>query len=280
MRDIGIMQGRLVPRYKGRYQAFPRGYWEAELDIARELGLASIEFILDFEDAEANPLISDEGHRQIAAAVERTGVKVRSICADYFMAAPFHSERKLPSEAMLQRLVRAAAVLGVKDVVIPCVDQSSLKSAADQRQLCASLETVLPLAESSGVNLALETDLPPARFVELLHSVASPNVTVNYDIGNSASLGYDPAEELEAYGARITDLHVKDRILGGASVKLGSGNARFEIVFALLAQLKYGGTIVMQASRAERYLDDLAGVAAQLAFARGYVDRHLSGNAP
>lgn len=279
MRDIGIMQGRLVPRYKGRYQAFPRGYWQAEFDIARELGLASIEFILDYEDADANPLLSETGRALITESIARSGVKVRSICADYFMAAPFHSEHQPQSEAMLARLVDAAAAIGVKDVVIPCVDASSLKSADDEQRLCRSLATALPLAEAHGINFALETDLPPARFRSLLAATGARAVTVNYDIGNSASLGFDPGEELEAYGDRITDLHVKDRVRGGSSVLLGTGNAQLERVFGLLAKLGYRGTIIMQASRAEPYVDDLQRVTEQLRTTRALVARHLDGGA-
>ena len=32
--QFGLMQGRLLPRYKNRYQAFPVGYWEAEFYMA------------------------------------------------------------------------------------------------------------------------------------------------------------------------------------------------------------------------------------------------------
>ena len=53
---IGIMQGRLLPKYQNRYQAHPIGYWKKEFLIASELGLDSIEFILDYNDSEKNPL--------------------------------------------------------------------------------------------------------------------------------------------------------------------------------------------------------------------------------
>ena len=33
------MQGRLLPKYKGRYQAHPVGYWQNEFDIAASLNL-------------------------------------------------------------------------------------------------------------------------------------------------------------------------------------------------------------------------------------------------
>ena len=34
MNGIGIMQGRLLPKYKERYQAHPVGYWDEEFSIA------------------------------------------------------------------------------------------------------------------------------------------------------------------------------------------------------------------------------------------------------
>ena len=49
---FGIMQGRLLPKYHGRYQAHPVGYWKDEFPIASQLGLDSIEFILDYNDVE------------------------------------------------------------------------------------------------------------------------------------------------------------------------------------------------------------------------------------
>ena len=36
---IGVMQGRLLPKYQGRYQAHPVGYWQDEFIVAKEVGL-------------------------------------------------------------------------------------------------------------------------------------------------------------------------------------------------------------------------------------------------
>ena len=89
---LGVMQGRLLPKYRGNYQAFPVGYWTDEFFIAKKLGLDLIEFILDHNDAELNPLLRDGGIEQIKSLMQKTGVSVekRSICADYFMQAPLH----------------------------------------------------------------------------------------------------------------------------------------------------------------------------------------------
>ena len=62
---IGVMQGRLLPKYQGRYQAHPVGYWQDEFPKAAELGLDCIEFILDYKDAGRNPLMVPEGRKEI-----------------------------------------------------------------------------------------------------------------------------------------------------------------------------------------------------------------------
>ena len=73
--DIGVMQGRLLPKYKGRYQAHPLGYWQDEFYIAKDLGLDCIEFILDYENAELNPLIKEGGIDEIINVTKQPGVE-------------------------------------------------------------------------------------------------------------------------------------------------------------------------------------------------------------
>lgn len=246
------MQGRLLPKYKGRYQAHPKGYWRDEFPLAARCGLGLIEFILDFEDAGENPLLCAGGIEEIKAASADSGVGVRSICADYFMQAPLHSddpEVAGTSVKILERLIAAAAGLGVTDIVIPCVDQSSLRDNGAEARLLRALQAVAPKAEASAVNLALETDLAPRPFARLLEQAQSPRVTVNYDIGNSAALGYAPVEEFEAYGDRISDIHIKDRVRGGGPVMLGQGDADIPKVFGLMAARDFGGPLIMQAFR-------------------------------
>lgn len=250
--EIGIMQGRLLPKLNGRYQAHPLGYWQDEFALAADAGLKYIEFILDFNDFEQNPLMSEAGIAQITEQIQQTGVGVRSVCADYFMEAPLHaasSEVAEKSIAVLERLILNAAKLGVSDIVIPCVDQSSLKQADERDRLVKNLEKPLVLATQQGINLAMETDLNPVDFVSLLNQFNHERVTVNYDTGNSAALGYSIQEEFEAYGDRISDIHIKDRVLGGGSVILGNGNTNFELFFQLLSKLHFSGPIVMQVYR-------------------------------
>jgi L-ribulose-5-phosphate 3-epimerase len=266
------MQGRLLPKYQGRYQAHPVGYWEQEFELAQGIGLDCIEFILDFSDAEKNPLLKKGGVDKILSVTDKTGVSVKTVCADFFMEAPLHSEDKGVSERsqeVMERLLGNVAELGVTDVVVPCVDKSSLVSQQAINRFVKQLTPCVQVAEKKGINLSLETDLPPRAFLELLNLFDSEHVTVNYDIGNSAALGYNPVEELEAYGNRITDVHIKDRELSAGSVTLGEGVADFDMVFSKLSELNYQGPFIMQAYRDE---DGLAIFKKQLNWIKKYLN--------
>ena len=142
-----------------------------------------------------------------------------------------------------------AQIIGVTDIVIPCVDQSSLCDQEAANRFVENLTPMVKIAEKYGINLSLETDLAPQSFVELLDRFNSSRVTVNCDIGNSAALGFDSNEELSTYGYRITDVHIKDRMLAGESVTLGEGNADFSKFFDKLKEFNYQGPFIMQTYR-------------------------------
>jgi len=251
-KKIGIMQGRLLPKYQGRYQAHPVGYWKDEFSIASKLGLDSIEFILDYNDVEENPLLTTNGLEDISKIEKLSGVKVRSICADYFMEAPIHSNDTVIVDSsinILNRLIRNASLMNVKDIVVPCVDQSSLKNEKYKKNFINNIKTVVSIAEDVNINISIESDLAPIPLANMIDSIGSKNVTVNYDIGNSAALGYNPVEEFRAYGDKISDLHIKDRLFGHGPVFLGKGNAAILKVFELLSKNDYQGLIIFQAFR-------------------------------
>jgi len=249
---LGVMQGRLVPKYQGRYQAFPIGYWQDEFIVAQECDLDLIELILDFNDADENPLLKEGGIDEIKSIIKKTGVSTQTICADYFMEAPLHSADDVTvqeSRKVMLDLLDNAKSLGVTDIVIPCVDQSTLDGQEAADRFVENLTPMVKIAEKYGINLSLETDLAPQPFVELLDRFNSSRVTVNYDIGNSAALGFDSDEELATYGDRITDIHIKDRMLAGGPVTLGEGNADFAKFFGKLEEFDYKGPFIMQAYR-------------------------------
>ena len=254
MNTIGIMQGRLSPPIGGRIQSFPVDTWCDEFSLAREAGLDCIEWIYEAETEAVNPLRTDAGVAEIRRLMEDSGVAMWSVCADYYMAERLITSDGTPQEAgvaHLTWLVGRACLLGVRYIVLPFVDESSLRSSKEVGGLLVVLESIMPAAEQSGVELHLETDLKPTDLVAVLEPVSHPLARANYDIGNSASLGRDPVEELTLIGPWLGSVHVKDRVLGGGTVPLGTGSADFATCFHLICAADFRGPFILQAAREE-----------------------------
>jgi L-ribulose-5-phosphate 3-epimerase len=252
MSTLGIMQGRLLPPEPERFQAFPRNLWANEFGFAKQVPLSYIEWIYDLYGADVNPLLGDSA--KIKSVIRTTGVEARALCADYFMDRPFLRCSKsdcAERESLLHRLLRAACGLGIRRVVLPFVDASRIETREDCSIVAAIVNRALPIAMETGVELHLETGLGPTDFVCLLDQIPSTMVKVNYDSGNSSSLGFNPIEEFVAYGERIGSVHIKDRVLGAGTVPLGTGDTDFRSVFAGMKKCGYQGDITLQVARAQ-----------------------------
>lgn len=250
MIPIGIMQGRLSPPTDGRIQSFPVETWTDEFVAAQVAGLACIEWIFEAGTDRQNPLATDDGIAAILEAAERTDVDVVSLCADYYMQHRLVEAGKPRHGRVehLQWLIGRAAAAGIRWIVLPFVDISSLNLPEDEAALRAVLEAALPAAERVGVELHLETDSSPPVLAELLDDFAHPLLRANYDTGNSVSLGHG-SEVAATLGSRIGSVHIKDRVVGGGTVALGEGGVDFAAVFRLLSESHYARPFVLQAAR-------------------------------
>ena len=273
MREIGIMQGRLLPPVNGEIQAFPGKRWREEFAIARECGLGLIEWIFEGDEWKSNPIISNP--LEIRQETEKHGTGVVSLIADFFMDFPLIRASMIEqSERMviLSDMIDNANGVGIKFINIPFVDNSEIKTEDEAKQVADLISQVVPKVESYDMQVGLETSLDPERFSQLLKLIDHPRVGVNYDIGNSASLEYDPQKEMEAYGRAIATLHVKDRVMGGGTVPLGDGNADFATVFSCLGKMGYDGPVVLQAARDG---DEVAVAKRYVKFVQDYLEKYL-----
>ena len=246
------MQGRLSPPSGGRFQSFPRERWVDEFPLAATAGLDSIEWIYDRYGADVNPLTTDAGIARMAALSQQHGIAVRSVCADWFMDFPLvrasASEREFRLAALTSLLDRCG-IARIQRMVIPFVDISKIETERDGDNVADALAIIWPAAERNEVEIHLETSLPPKRFRDLLARCDHPLLRVNYDSGNSASLGYDTREEFAAYGEWIGSVHVKDRVMGGGTVPLGQGDADLDALFDCMQSTGYDGDIILQVAR-------------------------------
>jgi hexulose-6-phosphate isomerase len=212
--------------------------------------------------------MTPDGRREIAALVARHRVRVASVTGDCFMQAPFWKESGAARAVLVEEMLAvcaAGAALGAGVVVVPLVDNGGLANRAQEDGLVA---TLLEFAPRLTATLAFESDYAPAELARFIARLPASRFGINYDIGNSASLGYAPAAEIAAYGGRIVNVHVKDRKRGGTTVPLGTGDADLVDAIARIERLGYGGGYVLQTARADdgddvgaatRYRDMTAG---------------------
>jgi len=257
---IGFMQGRLSPQVDGKIQSFPWSTWQQEFPLAESLGLGLMEWTLDQDQLYQNPLLTPQGQQEIRSLCQAHLIAIPSLTGDCFMQKPFwkaQGQAKAALEVDFIAIARACAEVGIEMIVVPLVDNGRLENDQQEELLLAFLLAQSDLFRALGLRIIFESDFAPSELARFIGRLPADIFGVNYDIGNSAALGYKPEEEFAAYGARIANVHVKDRVLGGTTVSLGTGNADFPTVFRLLRDAAYDGYLIMQTARAKD--DDHAG---------------------
>ena len=247
------MQGRLCERVDGKIQAFPWRDWESEFPIAAAIDLHLMEWTLDQERLYENPLMTADGQEKIRTLCQQHDLAISSLTGDCFMQAPFWKvDGQVRSDLQSDFLAigRACAAVGIRMIVLPLVDNGRLETVEQEDVLVDFLLAQQPFLVKHQLRVIFESDFTPVELARLISRLPSERFGINYDVGNSAALGFKPAEEFAAYGARVVNVHVKDRLLGGTTVPLKTGSADFEAAFSGLAKQNYQGNFILQTARA------------------------------
>lgn len=258
------MQGRLSPMVDGKIQAFPWNHWQEEFVIAGKIGFQLMEWTLDHKDLCHNPLLTTEGQKLIAQLMDAHAIRIPSLTGDCFMQAPFYKKTGETRDALLydlQKIIKACSSVGIQNILIPLVDNGRLENDEQKDSLLAGLESVWALLETKKIRISFESDYGPDQLAAFIEKFDPALFGITYDIGNSAALGYDPWEEIAAYGHRIINVHVKDRLLGGTTVPLSTGDADIPAALEALHRAGYQGNYMLQTARATD--GDHAGVLAE-----------------
>lgn len=253
IKKIGFMQGRLSPIIDGKIQAFPWDHWRNEIALGNELGINIMEWTIDQNRLYENPIMTEEGQDEIKSLCKKYNFLIPSLTGDCFMQAPFwktsdsrYSE-KLKND--FKAIVNSCNKTNIKLLVVPLVDEGSLTNIHEENALIDFLIDQQLYFKRSGVRIAFESDYSPLELYNFISKLDYDIFGINYDIGNSASLGFNPLEEFKYIGERIKNVHVKDRPLGGSTVPLGEGDADFKNVFNLLKSYNYKENYILQTAR-------------------------------
>ena len=250
---IGFIQGRLCDQVDGKIQAFPCDEWESEFPAAEALSISLMEWTLDQERLYENPLMTGAGQTRIQALCRESGVAIPSLTGDCFMQAPFWKADDADRQSLqsdFEAICRACTEVGIRMIVVPLVDNGRLENRQQEDRLINYLLTQQDFLAQLQLRVIFESDFAPEELARFIDRLPADSFGINYDIGNSAALGFDPGEEFAAYGNRVINVHVKDRVLGGTTVPLTTGNADFDTVFEPLSRMEYQGNFILQTARA------------------------------
>ena len=276
------MQGRLTEPNGRGIQFFPFDNWKQEFIDAEEIGLQEIEWIFDYDDYKSNPLWTEKGCNEISDIINQTGIKVNTVCLDYFMRRPFfkedndnREETRRENEMIITRIVENMQHLGIKLIEIPFVDASSIKNSDEEKMVSVFLSDLVGKI-SEDMHIGVESDYSPGKFGEFIRSMNNTRIVANYDSGNSSGLGYDSEKEIIDLDRLLYNFHVKDRVTGGTTVKLGTGDADFDKTFSALKRIHYNRAFILQAARGKTG-SEKATIRDQFQFVNNYVEEYRLG---
>lgn len=248
---IGFMQGRLSPIVDGKIQAFPWNTWRNEFELASKLKIQKMEWTLDQENLYDNPIMNNSGQKEILELSRKFSLQIPSLTGDCFMQKPFYKEGNDKEKLLidLDNIIAACGVLKIEYVIFPLVDGGALENQFEENLFISEMVTRVGLLKKNNVKIVFESDYPPLKLKNFISKFPTEHFGINYDLGNSASLGFEPSSEIRAYGERILNVHIKDRVFGGTTVPLGEGDVNFEVVFKYLNKFNYNGNFILQTAR-------------------------------
>jgi hexulose-6-phosphate isomerase len=253
--NIGFMQGRLSPIFKKKIQSFPWNYWRKEIFIAKKNNFNLMEWTLDYPRLFNNPLISSQEQKKTLIFLKKNKIFVNSVTCDFFMQKPFFLiKNKKKFELNINNLLKIIKKLinaKIKFIVIPLVDKSSIKNTYQEKLVIKEFNKIIKNLNTNNfkTKILFEIDYSQSKLKKFIKKFSSNFFGINYDSGNSASLNYNIDEEFNCYGDRILNIHIKDRIKYGKTIKLGRGNVNFLKLKKNLKKLHYNRNLILQTAR-------------------------------
>ena len=251
--NIGFMQGRLTKALDKKLQFFPWDNWLNEFSIAKNNDFNNIEWTIDTYNIQNNPFFFEK--KKVLENLKHSKLNISAITCDFIMEQPFYKNNtnEIDSLDFLKRTIDSCEFFGVKYIVVPLVDNGSIKEHTHDL-LFLKLQNVSDML-SKNINILFETDFSPSENLNFIKSFDNNKFGLNYDTGNSAHLGFPFLEEI-IFFKFVKNIHIKDRILNSISVPLGKGDFNFRGFYNFLKNYKYTGIFTLQTARSP-YDNDL-----------------------
>ena len=233
------MQGRALKQIEESIQYFPDN-WKDEFPIMKELGLYGIEWIYDKKSELSNPILDVSGREEMESTSIKYNIKLENIVFDWFLHHPLFINDEYLVKQKVEKffsLINLSAKSGFKTIILPILEKNDIIMSDKRNQFIEMINTSSILDQNN------------IEEVILLEKLNQKKIKICFDVGNSASYGYDPNRVIKTLGNRIGSVHIKDRKYNGPSVPLGTGNVNFHDVFKNLKLINFNGNYSLQIFR-------------------------------
>ena len=249
---IGFMQGRLLNRINKQIQYFPDKNWQKEIEIAKFNNFNLMEWTINYENIKNNPLYNGD-LKDLKSILKNKKFRIQTVTCDFFMQRPFFKEKKKPKVKRyisdLLKVINNCSKLKFKYIVLPLVDNSSIKDKNEEKLLIDGLKRMI-IPKLKKLKILFEIDYNPKLILPFIKKFNSKKIGINYDTGNSAGLNYDFNDEVK-YFKYVKNIHIKDRKKFGTTVRLGRGNWKYKTFFKKMKKLDYKGFFILQTARSK-----------------------------
>ncbi|SKA84381.1 hexulose-6-phosphate isomerase [Prosthecobacter debontii] len=220
-----------------------------KFEIAKQAG---------FDGLEPGGPFKDEEVAEMLEAIQKTGVVVPGTVCPKGGRQMGSSDEKLRQEGVelfKQSLQQTKALGGTTVLMYPGIVDEGHRYAEVYENLLRSTREVLPVAEETGVKIALENVwnnifLSPLDAVRFVDEIGSPYCGWFFDIGNIARFGW-PEHWVRALGGKrifkldikdySTEKHLKQGPWAGFDCEIGDGDINFAAVMKALDEVGYTG---------------------------------------
>ncbi len=222
------------------------------LETAGRLGYDGLE-VVTRDEAQLRGWLDEEGQSGAAALRERArkaGCAVSSFSLAIYRPVNLCQEDEAARQKGIQLVsdtLRACRNVGGQAVLLPHFDRGRLDVGPDEEaRFVEGLRACAPVAEETGVAIALETSFSADQLQRITRAVGSRQVGVYQDLANAVIYKQDPAATLRQLGPVVVMVHVKDTGATGGNVGLGEGVVEWDACRAALREIGYSGWYVLE----------------------------------
>jgi len=252
---IGFIQGRLLEsEKKSAIQFFPSRNWKKEIIIAKNNKFHLMEWTVNLENINKNPIYNSKLLNHLIKFKKTNKININSVTCDFFMQKPFFKlkkKEKFLNLEILKKVIVNGQKIGIRQFVIPLVDNSSITTSQQEQELVFEFNKNIFLnLLNKNTKILFEIDYPPKNVLKFIKRFNPNKFGINYDTGNSASLGYSINDE-KIYFRHVKNVHIKDKLKNGQSVRLGYGDWDYFSFFNFLKKIKYKHNLILQTARSK-----------------------------